>query len=757
MRSPRRLSISAQLPLTLACLLAIVVSALAIAGYIEVRASALALASNQLDHGASQIVDALVPSIRQTVQAIQGIADWPETRAAVAAPTPAAENALIARLRPNPNPTPNSNPNSNPSANPSARAATPGTSVEVWDLSLKRIFDLGTTLPLMAPAEASAVAESITRADGAVVAPFSLVDDAPVQVLAAPIRNNGAIAGYLVERRRLSTSPSTQLLAKVLGPDARLLLGNTSGNLWTDFTKPVSGPSTELIHTSSFFEYRRDTGVDVFGYGIPVPGSSWIVVAELPSAPILSPVRRFTTRAIGLSVLLTLIGAVIGWLLSRRVTRPLQRMTDAAEAIAAGRSSDRIALTRGDELGRLGGAFDVMTERVAAKRRQLEAVVEHYRLLFDQNPLPMWLHDLTTHRFIDVNAAAITHYGYSRDQFFGMTLRDVTDATDASIGPLGPPPSNDGMTHDTVRHHRKDGQVITVDLDWQPIVVDGERVALTVAHDVSAEIAAAEAVRASEEALRVANAELEERVRTRTVDLETANHELEAFSYSVSHDLRAPLRAIGGFGQILLDEHAAALAPDAKQCLDVIVRNTKMMGQLIDDLLTFSRLSRQPMAKISTDVGSLFRSAAGDIQRQEAAREIEFVIGDVPPAPAERSLLKHVIDNLMLNAAKFTRTRTPARIEIGATVDNGEITYYVRDNGVGFDMRYYDKLFGVFQRLHRPEDFEGTGVGLAIVYRIVSRHGGRVWADGAIDHGATFYFSLPAAADIASPHERTVA
>jgi signal transduction histidine kinase len=236
---------------------------------------------------------------------------------------------------------------------------------------------------------------------------------------------------------------------------------------------------------------------------------------------------------------------------------------------------------------------------------------------------------------------------------------------------------------------------------------------------------------------------LEQRVQERTAALEHANRELEAFSYSVSHDLRAPLRAIDGFARILVEDHGDELSEQAQQRVMTITRNARQMGHLIDDLLAFSRLSRQPMRSRQVDMNELAAGAVDAVRRAEPARTIVFDVQDLPPAAGEPALLQQVLANLVDNAAKFTRPRHDARIEIGHVAMNGVVTYYVRDNGVGFDMRYADKLFGVFQRLHRPDEFEGTGVGLALVHRIIHRHGGEIRAESAPDQGATFYFTVP--------------
>ena len=239
-----------------------------------------------------------------------------------------------------------------------------------------------------------------------------------------------------------------------------------------------------------------------------------------------------------------------------------------------------------------------------------------------------------------------------------------------------------------------------------------------------------------------ARSDLESQVVERTQALRETNAELEAFSYSVSHDLRAPLRAIHGFARILLEDHGAKLEPDAKRVLGVIDENTRRMGQLIDDLLSFSRLGRKEVESGRVDMNELVRGVADEVRRAAGERPLDITIGPLPPARGDRDMLRQAVHNLLDNAAKFTRRRAPGQIDVGHRADGAETVYYVKDNGAGFDPRYASKLFGVFQRLHTAEEFEGTGVGLAIVQRIVHRHGGRVWAEGQVEKGATFFFTL---------------
>jgi PAS domain S-box-containing protein len=235
---------------------------------------------------------------------------------------------------------------------------------------------------------------------------------------------------------------------------------------------------------------------------------------------------------------------------------------------------------------------------------------------------------------------------------------------------------------------------------------------------------------------------LETRVRERTAQLEEMNRELESFSYSVSHDLRAPLRAIDGFSQMIMEDYGTNVPPEALRYIGVVRQNAQKMGRLIEDLLAFSRVGRQDVRRSAIDMTALVREIAEELAAAAPGRKLDIRVKDLPPASGDTAMIKQVFVNLLSNAVKFTRPRETAEIEVGSFTENGRNVYYVRDNGVGFDMAYADRLFNVFQRLHSTADFEGTGIGLAIVSRIIKKHGGRVWAEGAVDKGATFYVSF---------------
>jgi light-regulated signal transduction histidine kinase (bacteriophytochrome) len=247
--------------------------------------------------------------------------------------------------------------------------------------------------------------------------------------------------------------------------------------------------------------------------------------------------------------------------------------------------------------------------------------------------------------------------------------------------------------------------------------------------------------------IRKLNEELESRVKKRTAELHSANEELEAFTYSVAHDLRAPLRHVEGFSKLLVEQHQPELSPEGQEYVATIRAAVVQMGILIDDLLNLARVGRKQLVMQVTGLNSLLEEAREDLVRANPERLIEWKVEPLPCVECDPGLMKQVFANLLSNAVKYTRPRKPAVIEVGVASQNGTQAVVVRDNGVGFSMKYANKLFGVFQRLHRSEDFEGTGVGLATVQRIIHKHGGRVWAEAELDKGAAFYFTVGSLAD----------
>jgi signal transduction histidine kinase len=252
-----------------------------------------------------------------------------------------------------------------------------------------------------------------------------------------------------------------------------------------------------------------------------------------------------------------------------------------------------------------------------------------------------------------------------------------------------------------------------------------------------------EELRNAEKLIVELNKGLEQKVIKRTAQLEAANKELEAFSYSVSHDLRAPLRAINGFTQILAEDYLDTMGNDAKDVMDEIIANSKKMGELIDNLLEFSRVGKQQVTLTEIDTHTMLDSIITDLQQIDPSRKITINILPLAPMKADKNMIKQVFINLLSNAFKYTSKKELATIEIGGYIEDNQHIYYVKDNGAGFDMKYYHKLYGVFQRLHSNVEFDGTGVGLAIIKRIINKHNGLAWATGAENEGASFFISLP--------------
>jgi len=435
---------------------------------------------------------------------------------------------------------------------------------------------------------------------------------------------------------------------------------------------------------------------------------------------------------------------------SQRLMEDLDAARQRLEHVNEGlRDSERQARSAQTETARLlaqAGRSRAALLSVLEDHRQAEAGLraseERFRRAVVGSPFPVLLH-AEGGKILQASDSWCEITGYSREELatvedwirraYGEDQSRVQADIDRLYG------LNQGGAEGDSAIRTRSGELRIWDISSAPLgrLPDGRSLVITMAMDVT------ERRRAEAEISRL-NAELERRVVERTAELNAANKELEAFSYSVSHDLRAPLRAVDGFAGILAEEHAAALNPEGRRLLDVIRNEAGHMGQLIDDLLDFARTGRAEMRKGVIDMSALAREAFQDQARLYFERELELKMAPLPPAWGDPAMIRLVWVNLISNAIKFTKYRTRAVIEIGAA---GEPTddrwYYIKDNGAGFNMKYADKLFRVFQRLHDSATFEGTGVGLALAQRIILRHGGRIWAEGQVEAGAIFHFTLP--------------
>jgi PAS domain S-box-containing protein len=397
----------------------------------------------------------------------------------------------------------------------------------------------------------------------------------------------------------------------------------------------------------------------------------------------------------------------------------------------------------GDEIDAIAVGLNTLSEELEASRsiekkyiQHLKESEERFRLLVEGvKDYAIFIID-TEGNIVSWNQGAKAIKGYSEEEIIGKNTSVFYTSEEIQ---RGEPAYNLKMAKEKGRHEsegsrvRKDGSRF-----WADVI-------FTALYDSSGNLRGFSKVtrditerKKAEEKIALLNEHLEQNI----IKLETVNKELEAFSYSVSHDLRSPLRAIHGYTRVLSEEFISNKDDEAKKMMSSIMYNAKKMGQLIDDLLAFAGIGKKELKMTSIDMTALAQSAINDFKNSLAHFKANITINPLPPATADYNLIAQVFANLISNAIKYSGSREMPLIEIGSKEENGQDVYYIKDNGVGFDMKYYDKLFGVFQRLHGAEEFEGTGVGLALVKRIISRHGGKVWAEGKVGKGSTFYFSL---------------
>ena len=552
--------------------------------------------------------------------------------------------------------------------------------------------------------------------------------------------------------------------------------------------------------------------------------------------------------------------------LMQQVRGLVRQMEDEEERLLAERSATlqgkarlaRLAAWAGALVAlALAGVASVLVGREMPRRARAEAGLreseERYRLLFESTPLPAWVFDLNSLRFLEVNEAAVRAYGYTRAEFLAMTIADIRPPEDLpalreAVARIRPGHAGGGAW----RHRKHDGTTIEVEVTSHELRYKGRRADLVLARDVTERKRAEQALRASEERFRILAAtandailsadshgnityfnpgaerifgytaeevigrplttlmperfqdahraglarylatgeprvigrtvelagrrkdatefplelslaawkqgaeiaftaiirditsrkEGEEQLRSYATQLEAANKELEAFSYSVSHDLRAPLRSLDGFSQALLEDYHDRLDDTGRDFLQRVRAASQRMATLIDDLLSLSRVTRGELQVREVDLSALAGAAAAELQKSDPEREVSFTIAPDLVVRADPGLLRIVLQNLLANAWKFTGKCPRARVEVGSMAHDGRRAFFVRDDGAGFDMAYAAKLFGAFQRLHASDEFPGSGIGLATVQRIIHRHGGQVWAEGTPGRGATFYFTL---------------
>jgi len=526
----------------------------------------------------------------------------------------------------------------------------------------------------------------------------------------------------------------------------------------------VSEPYTDVINLMSSGESggreitNQNGEKELIGFA-PIPNLPWGVMIVTPSKAAFSSVSALSQTASILSVVIVLIVALLSGLFILQITRPIRLLVEETKEIGKGNLDYQIKTTGKNEIGDLSRAFSDMAGNLK------KVMVSNENLLEEINKRKIVEEDLhKTQNLLEnlikyANAPILVWDADYRIVRFNQAFENLTGLPSSEIvgqemEMLFPPETREktmGYIHQAGEGERWETIEIPIRnvdgseriLLWNSATIysyDGNKVEATIVQgqDITKR-------KLAEDSLKDLNETLEQRVEMRTTQLETANQELESFSYSVSHDLRAPLRHVVGFVELLNDHLQGKLDDQSKHFLEVISKSTNDMGQLIDDLLSFSRIGKTVMESRKVDLNLLIKQVIETFEPEMVGRNIKWDIGKLPDVKGDTEMLKIVMSNLISNALKFTSLKTSARIEIGSKPDpenTNQVVFYIKDNGAGFDMQYREKLFGVFQRLHSQKDFRGTGIGLANVKRVIQRHGGKVWAEGVLEEGAVFYFTL---------------
>ncbi|RAV98233.1 ATP-binding protein [Pseudochryseolinea flava] len=519
-------------------------------------------------------------------------------------------------------------------------------------------------------------------------------------------------------------------------------LYDVQGNLFASYPTnlPDSTFHPEEKRKGYYFENKF-----LFGFEHVVQGKKTLGTLYMKADMRVLNERIILYVSIGLLVIMTSL--LLAFLLTRKIqtqiSQPILELATKAKVVSEFQDySVRANKLGADEIGTLTDAFNAMLAQIQSQNSALSESSARMIAVMNSALTAVVVINSTGH---------ITEWNSHAEQIFGWSRSEALDQELANL--VVPHRYRDD--HRKGLHHfiatgegpvlnkliemnalRRDGTEFPVELSISP---------LRTAHAIAfcGFITDITKRKQAEEEIRSLNQELEQKVAARTQELQIANKELEAFSYSVSHDLRAPLRSINGYMTIFADDYTSKLDDEAKRLMTIILNNAKKMGQLIDDLLEFSKLGRKELTKSRIHMREMALSIYDDLKKPEAPRQVEFTVHNIPDVKGDNATIRQVWINLISNALKYSRHTNKAVIEIDAEEQDDLITYFIKDNGAGFDMDYYDKLFGVFQRLHTAKEFEGTGVGLAIVQRIISRHGGKVWATATPNKGATFYFSLP--------------
>lgn len=613
-------------------------------------------------------------------------------------------------------------------------------SAELVDLSGQILLspDTGATRAIDHTKMVAAWPPNLSRA---MIGKLYAVHDSIFYPLVIPLVANGRPQGYVIRWRLQSATPQAiKQFSQLLGTGATLYIGNADSSMWTDLNHPVPPPPASPASRNGFRNYERAGHGTVIGTVEPVAHTPWLLLIEFSRQSILKPASQSLSTLIILGTILLLAGFILAWVLSKRITRPIEKLTQATASVARGDYSQQVELERNDELGQLANTFNSMLvqinqasqikeEEIQSRTAELNANIarlreseDRFRSLLEAAPDAMIISDQRG-RIVIANKQAEVLFGYSRDELLDQPVEILVPGASRQ----------DHEQHRDSFHHepkfrgmgvglelyavRKNGSHFPVEISLAPLETTGGLLVSAAVRDITQRKEADEEIR-------------------------ELNKELESFTYSVSHDLRSPLRIIDGYADILIED-CQELGEEGKQSLLTIKKNARRMGQLIDDLLNLSHIGRKELSVEPTNMKQLVEEVVEE-QLLLGKRPVTVDIGPLHSAKCDASLIRQVWTNLIGNAVKYSSKQDNPVITISSSNSGGQVSYHIKDNGVGFDMKYADKLFGVFQRLHKVTEFEGTGIGLALCKRIVLKHSGRIWAESEPGNGTLISFSLPA-------------
>jgi PAS domain S-box-containing protein len=900
-----RISIAVQLPLLISTLLVLVIATFSWAAYREVRGSARAAATEQLERVTTELRDNLRSGLPQRIAEVRALAADSEVRRALRAPTPgarAATQSALTRL----------------TSRDSLNAG-----VEIWDTAGLPVLSVGRPLPRLPMAAARALSDSARGPLGVAIGPLRTLDDSIFFAVVAPVIDASRTAGYVAQWRRVRTSPQTiRQITDLIGSDAKLLVGNAQGDVWTNLIQRVEGPPATVVERNGVIEYQRRDDGWYFARRLPIQGTPWLLMVEFPRDRVFGRSQGFLRKIALIAFVLVAVGASGAWILSRRVTTPLRGQEARAEGrfraavesapngmvlidrtgsvVLVNREVERLfGYTRDELLGKSidylvperfrgrhpgfrseffanprtrtmgagrdlyglrkdgteipveiglnpieeeGGSFVLASIVDVTARKQAEA---RFRAAVESAPNGMVMIDRAG-KIVLVNREIERLFGYGREELLGQPIERLVPSR---LREGHPAFRTDFFAHPQTRSMgagrdlfglRKGGVEFAVEIGLNPIETEEGLFVLASVVDISSRKRAEARFRAAVESapngmvmidrdgkIILVNREIErlfgyareellgqpiERlvpsrfreghpayrtgffahpqarsmgagrdlfgvrkdgvefaveiglnpieteeglfVLASVVDisarkraeeeLRRSNAELERFAYVASHDLQEPLRMVGNYVQLLGRRYQGKLDSDADEFIGFALDGAVRMQRLIEDLLAYSRVSSRGAEFAPTDAGLVLDRALANLRLAIEDAGALVTRDSLPVVPADQSQLEHVFLNLIGNALKFRGGQRPA-VHVSAVQHDGDWQFSVRDNGIGIESQYFDRIFVIFQRLHGREQYPGTGIGLAITKRIVERHGGRIWVESQPGEGSTFFFTLPTA------------